>query len=403
VDFSIIELDADTRAFWDEVRAFLDTAVTPELAATAWDDGSHHDWGFHEQLGARGWITYEWSAELGGAGLTGLRARLLGLELWRCAAPGLSRVSTVQIANSLLPWIDERVRDSVVRAVAAGTICLCQGITEPGCGSDAAAATTRAIRDGENWVITGQKMFTTNAQNSRYCMLLTRTDGTAPKHAGLTVFLVPLDSPGIQIEPIQTLGGDRTNLVFYDEVVVPDSHRLGPVNDGWRVLNTQLDAEHGMTEGDLVTAGFVYADMLRELVDAAIKWAAREGPDGSRPIDRADVEDALARAAIDVELAMITPEPMRRLHASQLLNQCASRLFDLLGPASLLVHGSTGSVADGMTERWLRQAPATSIYGGTTEVFLNLIAEKHLGLPHHRHSIIESTNKNRSSTSTPRN
>jgi alkylation response protein AidB-like acyl-CoA dehydrogenase len=263
-------------------------------------------------------------------------------------------------------------------------MCLCQGITEPGSGSDAAAAVTRAVRTSDGWVISGQKMFTTNAQNCTYCMLLARTDAAAPKHAGLTVFLVPLDSPGVEIRPIHTLGGERTNLVFYDHVLVPDSHRVGPVNDGWRVLGTQLDAEHGLTEDDLVTAGFVCADMLRELVDAGIEWASREGPDGQRPIDRDDVAEVLARAALDAEVAAITPEPMRRLLASELLNRCSARLFDLLGPASVLVHGEAGAVADGLMERRLRQGPATSIYGGTTDVFRNLIAEKLLGLPHHR-------------------
>lgn len=384
VDFGVVELDPEVRAFWDEVRAFLDTAVTPELAESAWADGSDHDWDFHSRLGRRGWYAYQWPAELGGAGLDGIRARILGLELWRSPVPGLSRVTTVQIAESLRPWLGAELRDQVLRAVASGTICLCQGITEPGSGTDAAAAATRAVRADGGWVISGQKMFTTNAQNARYCMLLARTDAAARKHAGLTVFLVPLDSPGIEIRPIQTLGDERTNLVFYDGVLVPDSHRIGPVNEGWRVLGTQLDAEHGLTEDDLVTAGFVCADQLRELVDAAIEWASCEGPDGQRPIDRNDVADVLARAALDAEVAAITPEPMRRLLASELLSRCSARLFELLGPASVVVHGAPGAVADGMMERRLRQAPAASIYGGTTEVFRNLIAETFLGLPHHR-------------------
>jgi 3-oxocholest-4-en-26-oyl-CoA dehydrogenase alpha subunit len=390
VDLGIIELDPDVKLFWDEVRAFLDAAVTPELAESAWADGGDHDWDFSEELGRRGWLAYRWPVSLGGAGLSGIRARILGLELWRCAAPGLSRVTTVQIAESLRPWMDPELRDQVLRAAANGTICLCQGITEPGSGSDAAAATTRAVRAGDDWIITGQKMFTTNAQNCTYCMLLARTDTTAPKHAGLRVFLVPLNSPGVEIRPIQTLGGERTNLVFYDGVVVPDSHRVGAVNDGWRVLGTQLDAEHGLTEGDLVTARFLFADMLRELVDAAIEWASREGSDGRRPIDRADVAEVLARAALDAEMAMITPEPMRRLLASELLGRVSDRVFDLLGPASVVAHGEPGSVIDGMMERRLRQAPATAIYGGTTDVFRNLIAERFLGLPHYRLAVRRS-------------
>jgi alkylation response protein AidB-like acyl-CoA dehydrogenase len=384
MDFAVVELDADTRRFWDEVREFLAAEVTEELAAGSWGDGSEHDWAFHELLGKRGWITYQWPAEEGGAGLGGLRARILGLELWRCSVPGLSRVSTVQIADSLRPWISGELRDEVFGAVVSGSICLCQGITEPGSGSDAAAATTRATRDGDGWTITGQKMFTTNAQNSKYCFLLTRTESDGPKHKGLTVFLVPLDLPGIEITALATLGSERTNMVFYDDVQVPDKYRVGPVNEGWRVLNTQLDAEHGFTEGDVVTAGFLYADMLRELLDSALEWAAEPGPDSVRPIDRPEVADVLARVALDAEVAMMTPEPMRRLVASERLNACAARVFDLVGPAAVVSHGEVGVVADGRMERTLRQAPATSIYGGTTEIFRNMIAEKYLGLPHHR-------------------
>lgn len=229
-------------------------------------------------------------------------------------------------------------------------------------------------------------MFTTNAQNCKYCFLLARTDPESPKHAGLTVFLVPLDLPGISITPIGTLGDERTNLVFYDDVLVDDRYRVGPANEGWRVLNTQLDAEHGMTEGDLVTAGFVFADMLRELFDAAATWAFTERPGSERPVDEPDTAFMLARLALDTELAMIAAEPMRRVLAAELLNRNAQRVLDVVGADAIVSHGEAGTVADGLFERCLREAPATTIYGGTTEVFRNTIAERGLGLPHHRNA-----------------
>lgn len=383
MDFGIVELDPGTRQFWDDAREALAARVTPALRELTWGDNSEHDWDFHRWLGDRGWITYAWPESEGGIAATGMRGLLLGLELWRCGAPGLNRVATVQIADSLRAWLTGDVRREVLGGVAAGTVLLCQGITEPGSGSDAAAASTRAVKAGDGWVINGQKMFTTNAHNSQYCFLLTRTDRELPKHRGLTVFLVPMDSPGIEIAPVATLGSERTNMVFLDDVRVDDRYRVGEVNDGWRVLNTQLDAEHGQTEGDLVTAGFVYTEMLRELFESALAWA-REPGRGSRPLDRDDVATALAEIALDLEVAAATPEPTRRLVASELFNKAAMSVFGIVGPAAVLPHGQPDAIMSGLSERALRQAPATSIYGGTTEVFRNIIAEQQLGLPRHR-------------------
>jgi 3-oxocholest-4-en-26-oyl-CoA dehydrogenase alpha subunit len=384
MNFGVIKLDDETEAFWNEVRSFLSSAVTSELKEQKWGDGSVHDWDYHRALGAKGWFCYEWPIAKGGAGLEGVRARILGLELWRCGVSGLSRVTTIQIANSLRPWISDDLRQEVLPAAASGSICICQGITEPGSGSDAASASTRAVRDGDGWRIQGQKMFTTNAHNCQYCFLLTRTDLSVAKHKGLTIFLVPLDSPGIEVRGIQTLGSERTNMVFYDEVFVADRYRVGPVNDGWRVLNTQLDAEHGLTQGDLVTSGFLFSEMLRDLYDAAIEWAQQVDDRGERPLDRPEVALELARVALNVEAATIAPEPMRRLVASDLLADSASRVLDMTSPQGLLTHGVLGATGSGLFERRYREAPATAIYGGTTDIFRNMLAEKYLGLPRQR-------------------
>jgi alkylation response protein AidB-like acyl-CoA dehydrogenase len=384
MDFSTIDLDDDAIRFWHDVREFLDEAVTPEVRELGWADNSEHALEFHQRLGRKGWLTYAWPTGEGGSDLNGTRGTILGLELWRSGAPGLNRVSSVQIADSLRPWLTGEVRAQVLGEMASGDICLCQGITEPGCGSDAAAATTRAVRDGDHWIINGQKMFTTSAQSSRYCFLLTRTDPDVPKHKGLTVFLVPLDTPGIEITAVGTLGSERTNMVFYDDVRVHDRYRVGPVNEGWRVLNTQLDAEHGLTEGDLITAGYMYTEMLRDTFDATVDWSGEETPDGGRPIDSAATAASLARTLIDLEIARSTPEPMRRMVAAERLNVATHRLFDLAGPDAVVEHGPATAVADGLVERRVREAPATAIYGGTTDVFRNIIAEQDLGLPHHR-------------------
>ena len=140
----------------------------------------------------------------------------------------------------------------VLPGVLSGHIRLCLGYTEPEGGSDVATCKTRATReaDGSSWVINGSKMFTSNAQNAKYVFLLTNTDPQGAKHNNLTMFLVPLDSPGIEIQGIRTLDGDRTNIVYYSDVRVDDFYRIGEVNGGWTVMRSALAAEHGLTERD---------------------------------------------------------------------------------------------------------------------------------------------------------
>jgi alkylation response protein AidB-like acyl-CoA dehydrogenase len=384
LDFSIIELEDEVLDFWRGFRSFLREQASPELLESAWHPDDEHDWAFHRALAAHGWVAPDWAKEVGGGGLGALSSRIIALELWHRGIPDLSRVTTLQIAGAIRPWIGDALRDELYPAIAAGDVLLCQGITEPGSGSDAAAATTRAVRDGGEWVIDGQKMFTTNAQNCAYCFLLTRTDTSAPKHAGLTIFLVPLTTPGIRIDPVYTMGDERTNIVFYERVRVPDRYRVGQVNQGWQVLNSQLDAEHGLTGSEVVTSGFVFLTTLRRMFAEVVSWAREAGPDGTRPADRRDVRAGLAFLATQVAIAAATPEPLLRVVASDALRDCVDRCLTMVGTAGLLRHGTPGAVGDGLIERVYRAAPATAIYGGTTEVFRNYVAEHLLGLPRQR-------------------
>jgi alkylation response protein AidB-like acyl-CoA dehydrogenase len=386
VDFNTIDLDAGTLEFWKELRAFLQVHATPALMESAWGNNDDHDWVFHRALAGRGWIAPDWPVELGGAGVDKVKARILSLELWNRGIPDLSRATTLQIADAIRPWVSEDLKAEVFPAIARGDVLICQGITEPGSGSDSAAAITRATpRDG-GWVIDGQKIFSTNAQNCEYCFLLTRTDPSVRKHAGLTVFLVPLSLPGIEISPIYTLGGERSNIVFYDGVELDDRYRVGPVNSGWQVLNSQLDAEHGLVEGDVITAGFVYRTMLRQLFDDVLAWAREPDDSGQRPVDRRKVREDLAVVARDVEVANATPEPLLRVVASESLRRSAERCLTMIGPQSLVRHNEPGAIRQGAVERMYRAAQATSIYGGTTEVFRNFLAERVLMLPRQRPS-----------------
>jgi alkylation response protein AidB-like acyl-CoA dehydrogenase len=274
----------------------------------------------------------------------------------------------------------------VIPRVVTGDARFCLGYTEPDGGSDIAAAKTRAVRDGNEWVINGQKIFTTGAQNCQYTFLITRTDPDAPKHKGLTMFLVPLDTPGVEIGPIHTVGGERTNVVYYADVRISDRYRLGSVNGGWGVLRGPLDEEHfggGHTDGlDDLSIGASWARLQGEAVRAAFGWAnTASRPDGSRPIDDPLIRARLGGLALEVEAALATPGPMGRICVAETIIRGAAELMDLVGPEALLPHGADGCVAGGVIDYAHRFAQGTAIYGGTNEVFRNIVAQHVLGLP----------------------
>ena len=275
-------------AFRDEVRAFLGEHFSPEMVERAHDTGTSHNWEFHRALGAQGWIAASWPEEYGGQGRDPMEMTALRDELRLAGVPTDGLGQTIMIARTLRAVGTEEQKQQFIPPALAGEIIFALGYTEPDSGSDVAAAKTRAVRDGDEWVIDGQKMFTTLAHEATYVFLLTRTDPDVPKHQGLTMFLVPLDSPGVEIHPVHTMGGERTNATFYTGVRVPDSLRVGEVNGGWDVMTVALTFERG---------GFALSEADR-VWQQTVDWAsATRRPDGTRVIDDPLVRERLAPCA----------------------------------------------------------------------------------------------------------
>jgi alkylation response protein AidB-like acyl-CoA dehydrogenase len=381
-------LGAKSEAFGAEVRDFLDQHLDPEVIERAHRTGTMHDKDFYRALGDRGWIAAAWPAEYGGQERDPYEMTALRDELRLAGAPtdgmGLSLIVCQTIRRVAT---EEQKRDFLPRALA-GEILMSLGYSEPDSGSDVASIKTRAVRDGDEWVINGQKMFTTLAHQADYVFLLTRTNPDVPKHKGLTMFLVPLDAPGIEVQPVHTVGGERTNATFYTDVRVSDHHRIGEVDRGWDVMTVALAFERG---------GFGLSDSDRVWAQT-VEWAEHtRRDDGTRVIDDPWVRERLALMRVNNEVAKLlayrtsfvaaqgklpgVEGSMHKLFYAESMTADAAELVDMLGAEGVLPRGEDNAPVDGWVEHLFRHAAVTTIYGGTSEMQRSIIAERGLGLP----------------------
>jgi len=384
MDFSTVALTEDQQKFRDEVRAFLDEHLTEEVYAGARERCDHFDKGLYLALGAKGWLMPQWRKADGGAELDDVCLRILETELADRDAP--AAVGPGLVWPAVDAHAEPSLRAELMPKVARGEVRFCLGYSEPDGGSDIAGAKTRAVRDGDEWVINGQKIFTTNAQNCQYAFLITRTDPTLPKHKGLTMFLMPMDAPGVEIQELPTVGDERTNITYYSDVRLSDRYRLGEVNNGWSVLHGPLDAEHSIgDEGSKLedlSIGIAHMRFLKWAVEAAARWA-KDAPngDGSTMAEDKVFMSGFGHILVEMEAATATPGPMGRIKGADTAIAGAEQLIDLIGPEAVLPFGADGTIARGAIEHAHRAVQVTATYGGTVEVFRTIIAQHHLGLP----------------------
>jgi alkylation response protein AidB-like acyl-CoA dehydrogenase len=402
MDFSEYNLDPEVVDFWrNEVVPFYDEHLSEDVIEQERADGNGYLPELERELGRRGWLRPTSPPERGGAGLDPVRAALiLGEEARRAGVIFPVKGSHELVMDVVERFGSDELKAEVLAPAGAGAIKCCLGYTEPDCGSDAAAVTTRAVRDGSQWILTGQKMFSTGAHLAQYAMITARTNLEKPKHRGITLFLVPLDQPNIERQGIDTIGGERTNFIYLDEAVVPDTCRLGPVDQGWQVASGALASEHGM---DSSHGGFDrepiadqrlvramsgpanWGGVLQVALDAAVEWARTTSTaEGTSKLDDPLVRDRLARIVVDAAVSEVTPSPFGRVVASDVLIRDTADLIDLCGVEGILARGEPASAGNGVIEWAHRFAQGTSIYGGTTDIQRNLIAEQFLGLPRHR-------------------
>ncbi len=381
------DIDDANPGFRQDVSAFLDEFVTPELFQRCRRTGTLHDWDLHRALAARGWYAGGWPVEYGGRGEEGSSEMLiLSDELERRGIPADGLGMTMLVAKVIERAGSEPLKRAILPRVLAGEIVICLGYTESHGGSDVAAAKTTAVRDGGDWVINGHKMFTTLAHEAEYVFLLTRTNPEAPKHRGLTMFLVPLDVPGVEVQPVWTIGDVRTNATYYNEVVVPDSARVGEVDGGWSVMGIALMFER--------TDGGANARLLDDAVRAARSVVTA---DGTNLLEDQAVRERLARLAIEREVSTLlrlrskwtdtqgsrsmVEGSMFKLFSAESQVRAASDLLDIFGPLGLVEAGDPAAPGSGEFGHEFRHSIVLPIYGGSSEVQRRIIAERGLGLP----------------------
>jgi len=387
VDF---RLGPEAEAVRREIRAFLAEHFSEADRKAAAEDGGGHDWRLYRKLAAEGWVSAAWPAEYGGGGRDPFEILMLYWELSKAGFPWLGLVINGFIGHTLMAMGTDHHRREFVPKIASGEIAFALGYSEPGAGSDIAAARTTATRDGDHWIIEGQKMWTTISHVVQYIFMLTRTSTGDRPHRGLTMFIVPTDAEGVDIQPIHTMGGERTNTVYLSGVRVPDANRIGEVDQGWAVVRFALGLEQAMG----------YAELQERFVQEAGSWALRRGPDGGRPFDDSRVKEQLAQSAIHAEVSRLLRHRStwlaaegRELGAKGAMAKSFSGTsyladvqgwMELVGPAGLLPDDEQGSLVGGRFAEDFLQTPINTIYGGSAEILRSLVAEVELGLPKSR-------------------
>ena len=366
-------------AFRDELRQWLaDNPPPPEPGGDAGED-AHYKWrrDWQRQLYDAGWAAPQWPSAYGGRDASLTQSAIYFEELGRARVPMAANVLGLLLGGpTLMVWGTDEQKERYLAPILSGEEIWCQGFSEPDAGSDLAALKTRAVRDGDDWVVTGQKVWTSGAQYSKWCMLVARTDRDAAKHKGLTYFLMDMEQEAVQVRPLRQITGEAEfNELFIEEARIPDANVVGGEGNGWKVaLTTLMNERAGL--------GFALQVRLRQLLDDLVEEAQRR-----------DVLDAHADALADLHVRCESirllawkgltdiekygqPGPEGSLvkwlwsDTNQRLTQLAA---DVVGPEAL-----TGGT------RWsyeLLRARGNTIEGGTTEVLKNIVAERVLGLP----------------------
>jgi alkylation response protein AidB-like acyl-CoA dehydrogenase len=382
---------AEEAAFRNEVRAVIVANLpegygTPAYAVSEADEKTFMD-GWKQAMADRSWIAPHWPRQYGGAGLTMTEQFIFNEEMAQQRAPSSLGGSGVQMLGpTLMLYGTEEQKQQFLPPIAKGEIYWCQGYSEPGSGSDLASLQTRAVRDGDEYVINGQKIWTSRAHWSQWMFMLARTDPEAPKHRGISMFLLDMKTPGIHVQPLIDMSDDHYfNQVFFEDVRVPAKNMVGEENRGWYVGATLLDFER---------SGIGAAIELRNTVDDLVQLAKETsagapGRTGMRyelaeRAMEADVSRLISYRIVSMQRAGQVPNheaSMNKAFRSEVQQRLAQTGMKLLGLYGNLKPGSPWTRLRGKLVYAYLNTVAATIRGGTSEIQRNIIAQRGLGMP----------------------
>lgn len=373
------------------VRSYFGELMTPEIRLAIENEGNRGPTTreVRRKIGADGWWGLGWPTEYGGQGRSVLDQFVFYDEATRANAPS-PMIALNTVGPTLMRYGTQEQKNRFLPGILSGELDFAIGYTEPGSGTDLASLRTRATRDGDGFVVNGNKIYTTGGDAADYIWLAARTDPDAPKHKGITILLVDTTAPGFSWTPLETIGGEVTTATYYEDVHVPAEMVVGEVNGGWRMITSQLNHER--------VALAAMGGRSLELFDQVRAWAAdQETPDGGRLIDVPWVRATLSRAYAKLEaLKLLNWRMAWKTHTDQLTPADASAgkvfgseadveifrmLLEVVGRAGFLRKGSPGAELAGTLEKSYRSAPVRTFGGGSNEVQREILAQTALGLP----------------------
>ncbi len=385
------EFNSEQEAWRGEIRSWIRDEFGADWNGAEFDldeEGADEAWefskGVRKILAEKGWTAPAWPKEHGGMGLSFVEQAIFNEELAYNRVPGPDLISVGYVGPTLLAYGTDEQKESFLDDIVSSRASWCQGYSEPGSGSDLASLQTRAVRDGDDYVINGQKIWTSNAHRADWMFALVRTDPDAPKHRGITYLLVDMNTPGITVRPlINMLGGHGFNEVFFEDVRVPVQNRVGEENRGWYVGMATMDFERSALSGSAA---------LRRNFDDFIGWM-QDRPGAAEKREQNGVADV----AINIEVSRMLSLRVLSMqqgglapnHEASIAKMFSSELSQRFARFGVNVMGSFGALRKGapyaqmkgwFTEQYMSSVPAT-IAGGSSEIQRGIVATRGLGLP----------------------